>query len=186
MPTAQDRGEVEARAAELLAGCAQADARALRELYELVSPLLFGCLLRILRRREVAEEALQDVFVSVWQRAAQYDSTRGRALSWLLSIARYRAIDLLRQERFAPALVADPAALAGASDGTEDPHTFLPAGVLERCLELLSAAQRQCLELAYSAGRSHDEIAQLLGKPLGTVKTWIRRGLLSLKQCLES
>src|SRR5215471_18311180 len=92
----------------LLDRCAAADSSALERLYELVSPVLFACLTRILRRRALAEEALQDVFVSIWQRAGQFQSARGRPMAWMVSIARYRAIDLLRHERLAPVAVPDP------------------------------------------------------------------------------
>src|ERR1700712_405406 len=91
----------------LLDRCAAADADALERLYELASPLLFACLTRMLRRRALAEEALQDVFVSIWQRAGQFETARGRPMAWMMSIARYRAIDLLRHERSAPILVPD-------------------------------------------------------------------------------
>src|SRR5580765_8289028 len=91
----------------LLDRCAAADSGALQRLYELVSPILFASLTRILRRRALAEEALQDVFVSIWQRAGQFSAARGRPMAWMVSIARYRAIDLLRHERSVPALVPE-------------------------------------------------------------------------------
>src|SRR5229473_2706530 len=98
----------DAAARALLSRCAARDPRALEQLYTLVAPLLFGLLTRILRRRALAEEALQDVFISIWQRAGQYRSERGSALAWLIGIARYRAIDLLRHERGAPVLMPEP------------------------------------------------------------------------------
>src|SRR6201996_8115455 len=101
----------------LLDRCAAADASALERLYELASPLLFAALTRILRRRSLAEEALQDVFVSIWQRAGQFQASRGRAMAWMMSIARYRAIDLLRHERSAPILVPE---LPERTESTED------------------------------------------------------------------
>src|SRR6202166_1840285 len=100
----------------LLSRCAASDSSALQRLYELVSPILFACLTRILRRRELAEEALQDVFVSIWQRAGQFNATRGRPMAWMVSIARYRAIDLLRHERSAPVLVPDLPERAESAD----------------------------------------------------------------------
>jgi RNA polymerase sigma-70 factor (ECF subfamily) len=173
----------------LLARCAASEADALERLYELASPVLFACLTRILRRRALAEEALQDVFVSIWQRAGQFSATRGRPMAWMMSIARYRAIDLLRQERSAPALVPDLAMPRGAEADTESEEStasWLPAGALiERCIALLSPQQKQCLELAFVGGHSHDDISRLTGSPLGTVKSWIRRGLQSLRRCLE-
>jgi RNA polymerase sigma-70 factor, ECF subfamily len=171
----------------LLDRCAAADSSALQRLYELSSPLLFACLTRILRRRALAEEALQDVFISIWQRAGQFRASRGRPMAWMMSIARYRAIDLLRHERSAPMLVPDLPERAESGDAGEDAVPWMPAGgLLERCLGFLSAQQRNCLEMAYSGGNSHEDISRLIGAPLGTVKSWIRRGLQSLRQCLES
>lgn len=170
----------------LLDRCAAADSSALESLYELASPLLFAALTRILRRRALAEEALQDVFVSIWQRASQFQASRGRPMAWMMSIARYRAIDLLRHERSAPVLVPD---LPDRADGDdkEESGSWMPAsGLLERCLGLLNDQQRSCLELAYVGGNSHEEISRLTGTALGTVKSWIRRGLQSLRKCLES
>jgi RNA polymerase sigma-70 factor (ECF subfamily) len=172
----------------LLDRCAAADPGALEGLYELASPLLFACLTRILRRRALAEEALQDVFVSIWQRAGQFQSSRGRPMAWMMSIARYRAIDLLRHERSAPVLVPDlPERAESADDSKDDSAPWMPAtGLLERCLALLNDHQRSCLELAFVGGNSHEDISRLTGNPLGTVKSWIRRGLQSLRKCLES
>jgi RNA polymerase sigma-70 factor, ECF subfamily len=172
---------------ELLDRCAAADPSALERLYELASPLLFAALTRILRRRSLAEEALQDVFVSIWQRAGQFQASRGRAMAWMMSIARYRAIDLLRHERSAPVLVPELPERAESADEKEESGSWLPAaGLLERCLGLLNDQQRNCLELAYVGGNSHEDISRLTGNPLGTVKSWIRRGLQSLRKCLES
>lgn len=186
--TTEADSELDARLVTLLRGCAAADGRALEQLYRLVSPMLFACLTRMLTRRSLAEEALQDVFVTIWRRAGQFRPERGRPMAWLTSIARYRAIDLLRHERTAPALVAElPERAATTEEPPEDSATWLPgAGLLERCLELLTQEQRHCLELAFVGGNSHGDIARLIGTPLGTVKSWIRRGLKTLKACLES
>jgi RNA polymerase sigma-70 factor, ECF subfamily len=188
MSPAAESTELEQQLQSLLDRCAAADASALERLYELASPLLFACLTRILRRRALAEEALQDVFVSIWQRAGQFRSARGRPMAWMMSIARYRAIDLLRHERSAPILVPDlPERADSADDAKEESASWMPtAGLLERCLALLNDQQRSCLELAYVGGNSHEDISRLTGNPLGTVKSWIRRGLQSLRTCLES
>jgi RNA polymerase sigma-70 factor (ECF subfamily) len=180
--------ELDERLTGLLERCAAADPKALERLYELASPLLFASLTRILRRRALAEEALQDVFVSIWQRAAQFSAQRGRPMAWMMSIARYRAIDLLRHERSAPLLVPDlPEPPDPKQESTEEISSWmLGAGLIERCLALLTDRQRQCLELAFVGGNSHEDISRLTGNPLGTVKSWIRRGLQSLRQCLES
>jgi RNA polymerase sigma-70 factor (ECF subfamily) len=182
--------EFDAQLLSLLGRCAAADSSALQRLYELVSPILFACLTRILRRRALAEEALQDVFVSIWQRAGQFSATRGRPMAWMVSIARYRAIDLLRHERHVPVLVPDLPEHLAAQPETESeassPAWLPPSGLLEHCLSLLTERQRHCLELAFVGGNSHEAIARLTGSPLGTVKSWIRRGLQSLRQCLEA
>src|SRR5579862_5389942 len=180
--------DLEGELRELLERCAAADASALPRLYEITSPILFACLTRMLRRRALAEEALQDVFVSIWQRATQFSAARGRPMAWMMSIARYRAIDLLRHERSAPVLVPDlPERADSADDSRDDAAPWMPAGgLLERCLSLLTDRQRNCLELAFVGGNSHEDISRLTGNPLGTVKSWIRRGLQSLRQCLES
>jgi RNA polymerase sigma-70 factor (ECF subfamily) len=187
--SAESPTEFDEQLLRLLGRCAAADSSALERLYELVSPILFACLTRILRRRALAEEALQDVFVSIWQRAGQFSAARGRPMAWMMSIARYRAIDLLRHERHVPALVPDlPERLAAQpeteSEG-ESPAWLPPSGLLEHCLALLTERQKQCLELAFVGGNSHEDISRLTGSPLGTVKSWIRRGLQSLRQCLE-
>ena len=185
---ASDDRELDARLEELLRGCAQSEAAALQRLYALTSPTLFACLIRMLRRRSLAEEALQDVFVTIWQRARQYQPERGRPLAWLIAIARYRAIDLLRHERSAALPLADlPAATDTADESAQDPAaTFAGTALLERCLALLTHEQRRCLELAFVGGNSHADVARLIGTPLGTVKSWIRRALISLKACLQS
>jgi RNA polymerase sigma-70 factor (ECF subfamily) len=168
--------------AQLLQRCAARDSAAFRSLYDKTSPILFARLLRMLRRRSVAEEALQDVYVRIWERAAQFEAHRGRALAWMVTIARYCAIDLMRRERMT--LVTDDALDdipdESTADAIEKPNNF------EHCIGQLTDNTRTCLTLAFVEGRSHDEIARLTTNPLGSVKSWIRRGLLSLKECLSS
>jgi RNA polymerase sigma-70 factor, ECF subfamily len=189
-PPAQSSSEFDEQLERLLGRCASADSQALQRLYALVSPLLFACITRILRRRALAEEALQDVFISIWQQADQFTATRGRPMAWMMSIARYRAIDLLRRERLAPMLAAQPEeyrSIDAELDSEGGSAAWLPSDeLMKRCLGLLSNEQAHCLELAYVNGNSHEEIARLMGNPLGTVKSWIRRALRSLRQCLES
>jgi|HubBroStandDraft_3_1064219.scaffolds.fasta_scaffold104574_3 RNA polymerase sigma-70 factor (ECF subfamily) len=164
----------------LLERCAISDSDALHRLYDLVSPALYACITQILHRRSLAEEALQDVFINIWQRAAQFDATRGRAKSWMMTIARNRAIDILRRERATSELIEEPAAQDSAP-------SWLPSNdVLRHCLDLLTGQQRQVIELAFISGASHQDIALVTGSPLGTVKSRIRRGLRSLRNCLEA
>jgi RNA polymerase sigma-70 factor, ECF subfamily len=168
--------------AQLLQRCAARDSAAFRSLYDKTSPILFARLLRMLRRRSVAEEALQDVYVRIWERAGQFEAHRGRALAWMVTIARYCAIDLMRRERMT--LVGDDAlaeiADESGSEAIEKPNNF------DHCIGQLNEQTRACLTLAFVEGRSHDEIARATANPLGSVKSWIRRGLLSLKECLSS
>jgi RNA polymerase sigma-70 factor (ECF subfamily) len=171
----------------LLDRCARHDAAALAELYALVAPLLFGSLVRILRRRALAEEALQDVFVRIWQSADRFDERRGRALAWLVSMARYRAIDVLRRERAMP---VDPASLENDASAdaaiADEVASDRDLARLDDCLARLPEEQRTSLRLAYADGRSHGDIAAALARPLGSVKSWVRRGLLSLKECMQA
>jgi RNA polymerase sigma factor (sigma-70 family) len=173
---------------DLLAACARQDARALAELYRQTAPQVLACVMQILRRRALAEEVLQDVYLQVWQRAAQFDAHRGRPLAWLISLSRYRAIDILRRERSDS---VDPFALAETlADQSEDMAAAVTGHaderVLKQCLAQLSADQRECIRLAFLGGRSHPEVAAALHRPLGSVKSWIRRGLTALKECMES
>lgn len=173
----------------LLSRCAQKDERALQELYQLISGQLFGVLMRILRRRALAEEALQDVMVRIWQRADQYVAYRGRAMAWITAIARYRAIDLLRKQHAdSPLDDAPMEALAdlSAADFADTTTSQRLRKALSDCFGRLSDEQRRCLSLAYVDGYSQDQIATAIASPLGTVKSWMRRGLASLKRCLDS
>lgn len=170
--------------AQLLQRCAAQDAAAFRTLYDKTSPIVFARLLRMLRRRSVAEEALQDVYVRIWQRAAQFEAHRGRALAWMVTIARYCAIDLMRRERLT--LVSDDTLAEIPDEGTGASVEFEKPNNFDDCVGRLNERTRQCLTLAFVEGRSHDEIARLTTNPLGSVKSWIRRGLQALKQCLSA
>jgi RNA polymerase sigma-70 factor (ECF subfamily) len=185
----QATAELEPEIGGLIAACARRDRAAFQRLYERTSSQLLACLIRILRNRASAEDALQDVFVQVWNRAAQFDSTRGSAWGWLVAIARYRAIDMRRRESRGAAT-----ALPGENDIAidEEPQDELMAlgdratAALAHCLGALQPRQRECIVLAYQGGLTHAEVASEVGEPLGSVKSWIRRGLAALKRCLES
>ncbi len=177
----------EATAKSLVERCARREPQALEQLYKLVGPLLFGLLTRMLRRRALAEEALQDVFVRIWQRAGQFNAERRAALAGMIGIAPNRAIAQLRHERAAPVLMPElPDSAEDVAAVTADEKTSVPTALLERCLGELPQEAQQCLQFAYINGRSHQEISQLTGNPLGTVKSWIRRALFALRECLES
>lgn len=185
MATALDNTDLD----ELLGRCAQKDRAALQALYARAAPQLLGILMRILGSRPAAEDVLQECFIRYWQQAGQFDLRKGRALSWMVAIARNRAIDVQRAMR--PTVLLDAAELSGAEqmqvEGPADHSEFGAAGAaLRRCLELLGTVQRQCLVLAYQQGLTQERIALALGQPLGSVKSWVRRGLQSLKSCMES
>ena len=174
---------------ELLGRCARRDAAALQALYARTAPQLLAMLVRMLGTRAAAEDALQDAFVRIWQQAGQFERIKGRAMAWMVAIARNRAIDLQRAAR--PTLLLDAAELAGAEqlrvEGAADNAEFAAThAALRRCLELLGASQRLCLLLAYQGGLTHERIAFSIGQPLGTVKSLVRRGLQSLRACMES
>jgi RNA polymerase sigma-70 factor (ECF subfamily) len=183
--------------AQLLARVALGDRAAFAGLYKAVSAQLLGVILRIQRDRGQAEEVLQEVFIAVWRAARGYDAARARPMTWLTGIARNRAIDSLRRGK---AEVTTVTSLAGDDDG-DDPNLVdtLPsdlsgpmeslaqadqAKAVTRCMGRLSAEQQQCVALAYYQGLSHSEVAQHLRQPLGTVKSWVRRALMSLQDCL--
>jgi RNA polymerase sigma factor (sigma-70 family) len=187
--------------AQLLGRSGLGDRRAFAELYDKTSGYLFGVVLRIQRDRAVAEELLQEIYVTLWKQAAGFDAARSQPLTWLTHIARNRAIDSLRRAEAQPRA----ASLSGLADDDDDDAErraleALPdeaAGPLEllsrasdarqlgRCMEHLTAAQRQSVALAFYDGLSHAEVAERLRQPLGTVKSWVRRALLALKSCLD-
>ena len=185
--------------AALLARTALGDRAAFARLYERTSGHLFAVLLRVQRDRAQAEDLLQEVYVNVWRAAAGFDAARSQPLTWLTSIARNRAIDSLRRTQTQPQLLsttredddddATPDAVERAADAAPGPLELLDracdARQLTHCIDGLSAPQRQSVALAFYDGLSHAEVAEHLRQPLGTVKSWLRRALQSLKQCLD-
>jgi RNA polymerase sigma-70 factor (ECF subfamily) len=175
----------------LLSRVALGDRKAFRGLYDATSPSLFGVAVRILNRRDRAEEVIQDAFVNVWQRASSYSDAVSRPMTWLTAIVRNRALDVLRSESARPVEPHDEEDGEVHEPADERPD---PLGLLERavdearirdCLGDIQGPQRQCLALAYYHGLSHSEVAARLAAPIGSVKVWIRRGLDRLKRCLD-
>ena len=174
--------------AQLLARCALRDERAAAELYRLSAPKLFAVIARILRRNDWSEEVLQETYLSIWRHAGDYRPDRSAPLTWMTHIARNRALDWLRRPR-EEALGEDyQAMIERLADDTPEMLERLAraneARVLARCLDALDANSRHAIALAYYHGLTHSEAAAHLGHPLGTVKTWIRRGLAELRLCL--
>lgn len=173
--------------ADLIEAVRRGDQAALKRLYERESRRLFGIALRIVRRPEIAADVLQDAFVQIWQNASSYSIERGDAAAWLTGIVRYRALDAVRKLR--REILSDDPALGDAVedfDIVEEIDRKVAVGALRRCLDLLDESQRRCVALAFVEGLSHTEIAAHLSAPLGSVKSWVRRGLLSLRSCLET
>jgi len=168
---------------EAVGGGSQA---ALKRLYELESKRLYGIALRIVRRPEIASDVLQEAFVQIWQNAAAFSTERGVGAAWLTGIVRFRALDAVRKTS-REVLSGDP----GLGDEPLEPDVIekigalAEAAALRRCLKLLDEEQQRCVLLAFVDGMSHSEIAERIKAPLGSVKSWIRRGLLSLRRCLE-
>ncbi|ERJ17428.1 Sigma factor protein [Salinisphaera shabanensis E1L3A] len=176
--------------AEWLSATARGDEQAFQRLYAATSAQLYALLLRILRNPERAQDALQDAYIRVWQKADTYAPERGAPLTWLLSIARYRALDVLRRKRPEVAMPEEPDMVATL---LEDEQSLSPVEENENqqsldairvCLKTLQPQQRDSVLLAYYEGLTHQELAERLDAPLGTVKSWIRRGLLRLRECL--
>ncbi len=171
-----------------LARIARRDEAALGLLYDELLGMVYGLISRIVRRPELAEEVTEDVFFQIWRQADRFDSQRGRPLGWILTIARSRALDRLRgPEATAPSA---PAALAqnGESRTDETPCDLLEAceesGRLHAALAALDPLPRQIVTLAFLRGLTHEEIAEHLALPLGTVKSHVRRALASLHRRL--
>ncbi len=170
----------EAQVAAALARCAAGDRTALRLIYDVEAARMVGVARRMLRRQDLAEEAAQDAFMRIWRAAASYDPQKGGARTWIYAILRNCALSILRDEsRF---VAADESFEDLAEHGAV---TQLPvASALRRCLEQLEAPPRNAVVLAYVHGFSHGELAGRLGVPLGTVKSWLRRSLISLQGCM--
>ncbi|MBD0372792.1 MAG: sigma-70 family RNA polymerase sigma factor [Pyrinomonadaceae bacterium] len=165
------------------------DESALSTLYDRSSRLIFGLLLRILNDAGLAEEVLLDVYMQIWRQAGKYDPSRGKTLSWLVTIARSRAIDRLRstrqEEMRKESLDATEHGL-NLTTAFEDP-TIAPERqrIVQTALRSLPFEQREVIEMAYYLGLSHSEIAARLGQPLGTVKTRTRLGMMKLREQLR-
>jgi RNA polymerase sigma-70 factor (ECF subfamily) len=184
---------------QLLARVGIGDRAAFATLYERSSAHLLGVVMRIQRDRALAEDILQEVYVNVWRAAQSFDAAQSQPLTWLTSVARNRAIDSLRRAQAQPQLKTNVITINDdeetdvydtVADDAPGPLDLLSrasdARALSACMEGLSAQQRQSVALAFFDGLSHAEVAESMRQPLGTVKSWVRRALQSLKNCLDA
>lgn len=171
----------------LLLQTSHGDRQAFQQLYTELSPQLYAIALRILRQRTAAEDVVQEVFITLWHAAGQYDTRRGSVRTWLSTITRNRCIDRLRRKPLATDEYDEDLLIA------PDHHNPLQQveddddrAALLGCLDELNDQQRQCIALAYFDGLTHQEVSSQMAIPLGSAKTWIRRGLDVLKRCMEA
>ena len=191
-PPASDPAERSARLTGLLGRVAMADQRAFEALYGQTSSHLYAVALRIVRDPSAAEEILQEAFVSVWHHAGSYDAAKSQPMTWLASIVRNRCLDQLRRRELdTVSLVSDDddAPALDVPDQGLTPAELLLRGAeaqsVRECVETLDAGPRQAIAMAFFQGLSHAELAAQLREPLGTIKSWVRRGLERLRRCLD-
>jgi RNA polymerase sigma-70 factor, ECF subfamily len=164
------------------------DRTALQTVYRLTSAKLFGVCLRILGERGEAEDVLQEVYVTVWRKAADFDASRASPMTWLIAIARNRSIDRLRASRQSRNMA--PIEQAGEIADSAAPADHALEGLQEHarlhgCLDGLATHERTALRGAFFDGNTYEELAARMAVPLGTMKSWIRRAMIKLKACLE-
>ncbi len=168
--------------ADLIAQVSRGDQTAFQQLYERTSAKLFGVVLRIVKGRELADEVLQDSYLRIWQNAARYVPDSGRPMTWMIAIARYAAIDVVRKRsqdaNYTPIDPPEPPASPERQVVVQD--------MLGRCLGRLAAPQLECVVLAYCNGYSREELARHFSAQIPTIKTWLHRALNALRLCLET
>ncbi len=177
---------------DLLQKIAQGDKRAFAEFYDHFSGVLFAAALRILNNREAAEDVIQDVFIQIWEKAPLYDATRGKPLTWAMTLTRNKSIDRLRSLQRRARLHDDAGKEAQTAEqfdshsAIDDVETTERGAIVRAAFEKLNKEQRQALEMAFFGSLTHTEIAERLGEPVGTIKARIRRGMMKLRDVLES
>lgn len=185
-PDALARSDDRAALTDALTRVGKGDGNALEDVYQRTSAKLFGICLRILETRGEAEDALQDIYINVWQKAGSFDPARASPITWLAVIARNRAIDRLRAR---PRLQEPLDRGMNVADTSEDALTRIVAGEdkqhLDGCIEALEERQAGAIRAAFFGGFTYSELAERQAVPVGTMKSWVRRGLLQLRECLE-
>jgi RNA polymerase sigma-70 factor (ECF subfamily) len=185
-PTPSAGDGARARLVEALAAVAGGDRKALKTVYDLTAAKLMGVCLRICQDREAAEDVMQDVYLKVWDRAGRFDASRASPITWLCTIARNTAIDWRRSRGLRD--TAPVEAALELADGRPSAEALLEAGETQArifdCLEALEEKPRAAIRAAFFHGRTYPDLAAAAAVPLGTMKSWIRRGLLQLRGCL--
>ena len=176
--------ELRARLLDLIAECADGNRTSFRRLYDLTSHRVFGIVLAVLRNRATAEEVAQEVFVQIWRQADAFRAEQANPLGWISSIARNRAIDRLRADR-ARGFVQFSDEVPDIADNRLDIDAPLDTLVLTRALSGLRPEYRKIILLSYFKGYTQSELSELLDLPLGTVKSWMKRGLAELREALS-
>jgi RNA polymerase sigma-70 factor (ECF subfamily) len=171
----------------LIAACARGEKPALHAIYRAEAGRMIAVAQRILKRRALAEDAVQDAFVLIWRNAAKFDPAKGSGATWIFTILRNRSLSILRDESRVEA--TDAPVGEEVPDEGESPEAAIArlsdSQALRNCLDKLEPKRRMAIALAYVHGLSHGELAGKLGIPLGTIKSWMRRSLMSLKECLQ-
>lgn len=171
-----------------LARCARGERDALRALFDREGGRMLAVSMRILKRRDLAEEAMQDAFVQIWTKAHQFAPERGSAQGWIVTIVRNRALNMLRDGKREEATDDDSLSRMVETAGIDEAQAAYSAldasSRLRACLSALDETKRRCVLMAYVSGYTHGEVAGRLDVPLGTAKAWIRRGLASLRGCM--
>ena len=173
----------------LLAAVARRDEDAFRQLYDVTRAKLYGVLLRILRRPELAEEVMQETYLKVWTTAGKFDPTLASPITWMVAIARNRAIDIVRKKGEVSIEEQGPEALGVAAESAAPLARREMTEELKRllsCLGKLDPEKQRIVLLAYYSGWSRDQLAKKLDIPVNTIKTWLRRSLLEIRECLET
>ena len=171
--------------AELLVRTATGDRVAFRSLYSAAGPKLFALTLRMMKSRDLAEDVLQEAFVKIWERSWQFDPLKGNGLAWLATLTRHCALDRLRRQPRGQ-VDFDGAIIEEIDSGHHLQGRAGEARDLYHCLGGLRDDYRNAVVMAYVNGLTHEELAVQLSKPVGTVKSWVRRSLQSLRRCLEA
>lgn len=173
---------------DLLASVAAGDRRALASVYDRTSAKLYGVCVRITRDHSAAEDILQQVYIKVWDKAGRFERDLASPITWLCAIARNTAIDWVRKHGAARPSLSDPDATEAseAMSAIEALSEYESRTAIFDCLEALPPNQQKAIRLAFFDGSSHSELAHILKVPLGTTKSWIRRGLLQLRGCLQN